>query len=203
VRFPCRHAVATTPVRQTGSGVALTRPSVSAFPVLTSESARTSRLSRFAQRSLALRPARSRGHQSVTVIRGLQTFCRLHACPGCFRLERLPGGPCTRWKSAALSRRTSNFRVHAVGSEIRLESRPQRGARFSRPSHCASNQWHWMHHLALHKGDETQTGGCSPTLARQRRAAQFPRRAIASNSNFSVTPQLLATAAMSCSSSTT
>jgi ABC-type uncharacterized transport system fused permease/ATPase subunit len=27
----------------------------------------------------------------VTVIRGLQTFRRLHACPGCFRLERFAG----------------------------------------------------------------------------------------------------------------
>src|SRR5215467_710116 len=42
----------------------------------------------------------------VTAIRGLQTFRHLHACPGCFRLERSPGGPRTHWKSAALSRRT-------------------------------------------------------------------------------------------------
>ena len=42
----------------------------------------------------------------VTVIRRLQTFRLLHACPGCFRLERSPGGPCTHWKCAALSRRT-------------------------------------------------------------------------------------------------
>src|SRR5271169_1346254 len=42
----------------------------------------------------------------VTAIRGLQTFRLLHAYPGCFRLERSPGGPCTHWKSAALSRRT-------------------------------------------------------------------------------------------------
>src|SRR5712691_5894491 len=42
----------------------------------------------------------------ATAIRGLQTFRLLHACPGCFRLERSPGGACTRWKSAALSRRT-------------------------------------------------------------------------------------------------
>ena len=42
----------------------------------------------------------------VTVIRRLQTFRHLHACSGCFRLERLPGGACTRWRSAALSRRT-------------------------------------------------------------------------------------------------
>jgi hypothetical protein len=41
-----------------------------------------------------------------TLKRGLQTFRHLHACPGCFRLERSPGGACTRWKSAALSRRT-------------------------------------------------------------------------------------------------
>src|ERR1700731_269881 len=42
----------------------------------------------------------------VTVIRRLQTFRLLHACSGCFRLERSPGGPCTHWKSAAFSRRT-------------------------------------------------------------------------------------------------
>src|SRR6516165_1227840 len=36
----------------------------------------------------------------VTVIRGLQTFRHLDACPGCFRLERSPGGPCTHWKKA-------------------------------------------------------------------------------------------------------
>ena len=37
--------------------------------------------------------------------RTLQTFRHLHACSGCFRLERLPGA-CTRWKDAAFSRRT-------------------------------------------------------------------------------------------------
>src|SRR5450631_1907752 len=35
----------------------------------------------------------------VIAIRGLQTFRHLHACPGCFRLERLPGGSCTHWKT--------------------------------------------------------------------------------------------------------
>src|SRR5271168_4549150 len=48
----------------------------------------------------------ARSPKIVTVIRRLQTFRRLHACSGCFRLERSPGGPCTHWKSAALSRRT-------------------------------------------------------------------------------------------------
>ena len=35
----------------------------------------------------------------VTAIRGLQTFRHLHACPGCFRLERSPGGVCTAGKA--------------------------------------------------------------------------------------------------------
>ena len=41
-----------------------------------------------------------------TLNRRLQPFRYLHDCSGCFRLERLPGGTCTHWKSAALSRRT-------------------------------------------------------------------------------------------------
>ena len=51
----------------------------------------------------------------VTAIRGLQTFRHLHACPGCFRLERSPGGACTRWISAALSRRTWNPVIRPMG----------------------------------------------------------------------------------------
>src|SRR5260370_32723983 len=86
--------------------VAQTHPSVSAFPESTVGSACTSSFSRIARRSLTLRPAHSRGHQIVTVIRRFQTFRPLHACSGRFRLERSPGGACTRWKSAALSRRT-------------------------------------------------------------------------------------------------
>jgi hypothetical protein len=39
-------------------------------------------------------------------IRRLQTLRLLHVCSGRFRLERSPGGACTHWKSAALSRRT-------------------------------------------------------------------------------------------------
>jgi len=51
----------------------------------------------------------------ATAIRGLQTFRHLHACLGCFRLERSPGGPCTHWKSAALSRRTWKPDLRATG----------------------------------------------------------------------------------------
>jgi hypothetical protein len=74
-------------------------PAVSVFRDSTVGSARTSSFSRFARRSLTLRPAHSRGHQFVTAIRGLQTFRHLHACPGCFRRERSPGGPCTHRKA--------------------------------------------------------------------------------------------------------
>jgi hypothetical protein len=42
----------------------------------------------------------------VTAIRGLQTFRHLHACPGCFRLERIAGWGLHPLESAALSRRT-------------------------------------------------------------------------------------------------
>src|SRR5438045_2786780 len=98
------------------------RPSASAFPDSTIGSACTSTFSRFARRLLALRPAHSRSHQFVTAIRGLQTFRHLHACPGCFRLERSPGGPCTHWKSAALSRRTRKADV-AVGGGGHSECR--------------------------------------------------------------------------------
>src|SRR5271166_3612064 len=57
------HAAATTPAQRMGVLVAHTRPSVSAFPETTIGSACTSSFSRFAQRSLTLRPAHSRGHQ--------------------------------------------------------------------------------------------------------------------------------------------
>jgi len=51
-----------TPVQQTGSNVAQTRPPVSAFPEMGVGSVCTSSFSRIAQRSLMLRPAHSHGH---------------------------------------------------------------------------------------------------------------------------------------------
>ena len=36
---------------------------------------------------------------SCAPIRRLQPLRYLHDCSGCFRLERLPGGPCTHWKA--------------------------------------------------------------------------------------------------------
>src|SRR6202521_4627046 len=56
----------------------------------------------------------------VTAIRRLQTFRLLHACSGRFRLERSPGGACTHWKSAALSRRTWDAELHRLAGTVLL-----------------------------------------------------------------------------------
>src|SRR5271169_5334454 len=63
----------------------------------------------------------------VTAIRRLQTLRLLHACSGRFRLERSPGGACTHWKSAALSRRT--WRADISFSPGRCRSRALHGLR--------------------------------------------------------------------------
>ena len=56
------------PLPRCGGGAwsSLRRPTVSAFPGTTAGSARTLSFSRFARRSLALRPAHARGHLYVT-----------------------------------------------------------------------------------------------------------------------------------------
>ena len=46
-----------------------------------------------------------------TLHRRLQPLRYLHSCSGCFRLERLPGGICTHWESAALTRRTPSAAI--------------------------------------------------------------------------------------------
>ena len=52
-----------------------------------------SAFTRVTARTLALPPIRG------TLTRRLQPLRHLHDCSGCFRLERLPGGACTRWKA--------------------------------------------------------------------------------------------------------
>src|SRR6266849_1923147 len=63
VRFPCVHAVATTPAQRLGVLLRSLHPAVSAFPERVVGSACASSFSRLARRSLALRPAHSRCHQ--------------------------------------------------------------------------------------------------------------------------------------------
>src|SRR5271169_4878449 len=61
----------------------------------------------------------------VTAIRGLQTFRHLHACPGCFRLERSPGGPCTHWKTPPChgARHQRTLGQHLKVRRVRLRPR--------------------------------------------------------------------------------
>ena len=61
VRFPCVHAVTTTPAQRLGS-LMLNHPAVSAFPEMAIGSACATSFSRLAQCSLTLRPAHSRCH---------------------------------------------------------------------------------------------------------------------------------------------
>jgi hypothetical protein len=99
VRFPCVHAAATTPVQRLGVFLArLTppyQPSPKPLPGRPAHRHFRGLLGVYLRCGLHTRAVTN----FVTAIRGLQTFCRLHACPGCFRLERSPGGVCTRGKA--------------------------------------------------------------------------------------------------------
>ncbi len=91
MRFPCVHAVTTTPAQRLGS-LLLNHPAVSAFPEMAIGSACTTSFSRLAQCSLTLRPAHSRCHQfAARFTGGFNHFCYLHSCSGCFRLEQIAG----------------------------------------------------------------------------------------------------------------
>jgi hypothetical protein len=82
----------------------------------------------------------------VTAIRRLQTLRLLHVCSGRFRLERSPGGACTHWKSAALSRRTweadLDVRTDLMRSDLHQLTARQPDARTrhpgQRPRPCGS-----------------------------------------------------------------
>src|SRR2546427_8305258 len=72
VRFPCVHAAATTPAQRLGVVLrSFTQPYQPS-------------------------PKGSSGRPAHCPFRGL---LGVHGCSGCFRLERLPGGPCTHWKA--------------------------------------------------------------------------------------------------------
>src|SRR5215470_14570409 len=98
----CRHY----PGAAAGRMISLGNPAVSAFPDMAVRSACASSFSRFARRSLALRPAHSRCHQFVTRI---PKASAISSPPQLLRL--LPAGAVAGWalhplESAALARRT-------------------------------------------------------------------------------------------------
>ena len=100
VRFPCVHAVATTPAQRLGVLVCSFIPAVSAFPERVVGSACALSFSRLARRSLALRPAHSRCHlYRDTHSEGFSQFVTSVAAPVASGWSSLPGGICTHWKA--------------------------------------------------------------------------------------------------------
>ena len=81
VRFPCVHAVATTPAQRLANSLCSAHPAVSAFPERVVGSACALSFSRIAQRSLALRPAHWRCHLFVTLIEGYSHFVTSMTAP--------------------------------------------------------------------------------------------------------------------------
>src|SRR5712672_2536083 len=110
------------PPPASGRIVSLSNPAVSAFPERVVGSACALSFSRFAQRSLALRPAHSRCHQFVTRI----PKASASSLPP-WLLRLLPAGAVAGWalhplENAALSRRTPDADI-----------RPVRGLQVSEP----------------------------------------------------------------------
>jgi hypothetical protein len=92
----CRHCPGAAAGRRRRSS----HPAVSAFPDNVVGSACTSSFSRNAQRSLALRPAHSRGHLYVTCYtEGFSHFVTSMTAPVASGWSVWPGGACTHWKA--------------------------------------------------------------------------------------------------------
>ena len=92
----CRHY----PGAAAGRRLRSSHPAVTAFPDNVVGSACTSSFSRPAQRSLALRPAHSRGHLYVTsYTEGFSHFVTSMTAPVASGWSGWPGGACTHWKA--------------------------------------------------------------------------------------------------------
>ena len=105
----CRHY----PGAAAGRTLRSSRPAVSAFPERVVGSACTSTFSRFARRSLALRPAHSRGHQFVArYTEGFSHFVTSMTAPVASGGSESPGGSHTHWKAPP-------FTVHTQPSRPR------------------------------------------------------------------------------------
>jgi hypothetical protein len=109
------------PGAATGCRLRSYHPAISAFPDPPVGSACTASISRIARRSLALRPVHSRRPP----IRGplSEGFSHLVAsmtAPVASGWSDWPGGACTHWKSAALSRRTVEPDIMEISATGRL-----------------------------------------------------------------------------------
>jgi hypothetical protein len=109
------HAVANTPAQRLGSSL-LDHPAVSVFPGSSTGSTCAFSFSRLARRSLALRPAHSRRHQSRDALhQRLRLLRYLHSRSGCFRLEHSPGGTLTHWKTPPFHGAPAIGKIEAPG----------------------------------------------------------------------------------------
>src|SRR5580658_5136817 len=108
----------------TGPSLRSSHPAVSAFPDNVVGSACTSSFSRPAQRSLALRPAHSRGHLYVTCYtEGFSHFVTSMTAPVASGWSDLAGWGLHPLESAALSRRTRLADIVDGGRERRRWAR--------------------------------------------------------------------------------
>ena len=135
VRFPCVHAVATTPAQRLGVLLRSFTPAVSAFPDMAVRSACASSFSRLARRSLTLRPAHSRCHQVVTRIPKASDI----SSPPCL-LRLLPAGAVAGWdlhplESAAFSRRTPRADISRPMPRLAAGQAVPVSAKYSRNRH--------------------------------------------------------------------
>ena len=106
VRFPCVHAVATTPAQGLGHCFAHFPPALSAFPALAGRSACATSFSRIAQRSLTLRPAHSPSHLMTLYTRGFSHFVTSMTAPIASGWSKIAGWDLHPLRNAALARRT-------------------------------------------------------------------------------------------------
>jgi len=135
VRFPCVHAVATTPAQRLGVLLRSLHPAVyQPSPIW-----RSGRPAHRPFRGLLGVHSRYGLHtRAVTVyrdplIRRLQPLRYLHSCSGCFRLERLPGGTCTHWKAPPFHG-ARHYRTHAPQQKMGIVYSITSSARNSKDS---------------------------------------------------------------------
>src|SRR3984893_17040721 len=120
VRFPCVHAVATTPAQRLGVFLrSFTQPCQPSPKGLSGRPAH-----RPFRGLLGVHSRYGLHTRAVTVYRDtlnqrLQPLRYLHDCSGCFRLERLPGGTYTHWKAPPC------HGTHPTPSLRRAESPPR------------------------------------------------------------------------------
>jgi len=125
----CRHC----PGAAAGRTLRSSRPAVSAFPERVVGSACTSSFSRFARRSLALRPAHSRGHQFVArYTEGFSHFVTSMTAPVASGWSESPGGPFTHWNAPPFTAHTHCGHSHRTSTPANasISHRPTVGAEF-------------------------------------------------------------------------